>query len=269
MNTEEILRTTAHRPFPLPAGPWVMTQIWHHLLFANWPLPPEMVRPLVPSQLSLDTFEGQAWISIVPFYMTYVRPRGVPSVPGISRFPELNVRTYVSLQGIPGVYFFSLDAGSALVVAAARFMTYLPYFQARMEYRLLGDMMYYRSHRTHSGAPSADFVAAYRPTSAASSTKAGTLDYWLTERYCLYSITRKEHIFRLHIHHRPWSLQLADAELELNTMASASNIPLPSPVERPLLRYAQRQEVLIWPPEVVAPANSAPQETAGEIPPGL
>src|SRR5438874_2709059 len=103
MNTKEILQTVHHRPFPLPGGPWVMTQIWHRLLFAHWPIALDVLRPLVPSELPLDTFEGHCWVSISPFYMTHVRPRGLPSVPRISQFPELNVRTYVIFQDIPGV----------------------------------------------------------------------------------------------------------------------------------------------------------------------
>jgi uncharacterized protein YqjF (DUF2071 family) len=255
MNIKEILQTVHHRPFPLPEGPWVMTQIWHRLLFAHWPLAPEVLRPFVPPELPLDTFEGQCWVSITPFSMTHVRPRGLPPVPRISQFPELNVRTYVILQDIPGVYFFSLDADNAIAVALARFMAYLPYFRAQMTARLINGTVYYCSHRTDAGSPPADFVAAYSPISPIAHAQPNTLDYWLVERYCLYSVSRQRHLFRLPIHHRPWPLQKAQAELTINTMASASHLPLPATT--PLLHYAHRQEVLVWPPQIIVPTVSS------------
>src|SRR6266404_1437981 len=117
-----LLDRTAHRPWPLPSGPWVMAQSWHDLLFAHWPIAPEDMRPLIPAQLELDTFDGQCWVGVVPFWMSGVRARGFPAVPGMSCFPELNVRTYVVCGGKPGVYFFSLDAANRLAVRTARFL---------------------------------------------------------------------------------------------------------------------------------------------------
>ena len=109
-----ILNQTAHRPWPMPTSPWVMTQTWHDLLFAHWPVDGVRLRALVPAEFPLDLYDGQAWLGIVPFRMANVGPRGVPSLPGVSAFPELNVRTYVRVADRPGVYFFSLDAASAL-----------------------------------------------------------------------------------------------------------------------------------------------------------
>src|SRR6478736_184531 len=114
-----ILRQTAHRPWSLPDGPWTMTQTWHDLLFAHWRIRLDVMRPLVPRELEIDTFDGSAWIGVVPFRMSAVRMRGLPPVPGASAFPELNVRTYVRYGGRAGVWFFSLDAESALAVFAA------------------------------------------------------------------------------------------------------------------------------------------------------
>src|SRR5437764_14098290 len=130
MNPRAILQHKAHRTAPMPTGPWIMTQTWHELLFAHWPIAPEKIRPLIPSVFTLDTFEGEAWVGVVPFRMSNVRPRWVPPMPGLSAFPELNVRTYVTIHGIPGVYFFSLDAGNPIAVAAARTVFHLPYFKA-------------------------------------------------------------------------------------------------------------------------------------------
>src|SRR4029434_453282 len=129
----QALRSTSHRPWPLPRGPWIMAQTWHDLLFAHWPIPPEIMRALVPPQLTLDLFDGQCWLGIVPFWMSGVRGRGLPAIPGLSRFPELNVRTYVTLGKKPGVYFFSLDAANIPAVCAARTFYHLPYFYASMK----------------------------------------------------------------------------------------------------------------------------------------
>src|SRR5580700_1193759 len=141
----------AHRPWPLPLGSWVMKQTWHHLPFAHWPLPAERMRPLVPAQLDLDTFDGQCWVAVVPFRMSGIRGRGLPPLPGLSRFPELNVRTYVTYGGKPGVYFFSLDAASRAAVWAARRFYHLPYYHARMETTREGNDVAYHSLRLESG----------------------------------------------------------------------------------------------------------------------
>ncbi len=126
------LKFTAHRPWPLASGPWIIQQTWNDLLFLHWPVPAESLRPLVPSALPLDTFNGQCWVAVAPFHMTGVRPRWTPPLPGLSAFPELNVRTYVNFGGKPGVFFFSLDAGSLIAAQAARMTYHLPYFWARM-----------------------------------------------------------------------------------------------------------------------------------------
>src|SRR5262249_15400018 len=123
----------AHRPWPLPGGPWVLTQTWNDLLFAHWRVAKDRLAALVPPALELDLFDGQAWIGIVPFQMTNVAPRGVPALPWVSEFAELNVRTYVRVRDAPGVYFFSLDAASAVAVKVARTLFHLPYYLAAMD----------------------------------------------------------------------------------------------------------------------------------------
>src|SRR5919204_5477516 len=130
--TRDPTSDTSHRPYPMPAGSWIMAQRWSHLLFAHWPVDIDALRAIVPPSLPLDTFDGAAWLSIVPFYLSHLRPRWLPALPWVSAFPELNVRTYVTLGGKPGIYFFSLDAGSPLAVAGARAIYRLPYFRASM-----------------------------------------------------------------------------------------------------------------------------------------
>src|SRR4051794_11071808 len=127
------LRRTDHRPFPLAPGPWVMGQTWIDLLFAHWPVPEETLRRAVPAGIPIDTFDGSAWIGITPFEVVAAHPRAVPPLPWLSRFPELNVRTYTTIGGRPGIWFFSLDAARALTAAAARATYRLPYRHARME----------------------------------------------------------------------------------------------------------------------------------------
>jgi len=244
VNTTAILKSVDQRPYPLPSGPWIMTQIWHELLFAHWPIAPDALRPLVPSILPLDTFEGQAWVGIVPFHVTYARPRWVPSLPGLSRFTEMNVRTYVTVKGIPGVYFFSLDANNPIDVTVARTVFHLPYFNAVMRSLRVDGSIHYRSRRTHRGAPPAEFEGLYRPIAPVAPSLRGTLEYWLTERYCLYTVVKHDRVYRGDIHHPPWPLQAAELETTRNTMALAHGIHLPD--TPPLLHYAQRQEVLLW-----------------------
>ena len=187
---KRVLEVTAHRPWPLPSGPWTMAQQWCDLLFAHWPIPAAAMRAFVPPALKLDTYDGQAWIGVVPFHMRNVRPRALPAVPWLSHFAELNVRTYVTAAdgSRPGVWFFSLDAANPVAVMLARRFFMLPYFNAAMDVRTVGDAVYYTSRRTHAGAAPAHFMARYRPTGPVYHAAQGTLEQWLTERYALYTI---------------------------------------------------------------------------------
>jgi hypothetical protein len=245
----EIERTTEHRPWPLLPDPWLMTQRWENLLFAHWPLPADALRPLVPAVLELDTYEGQAWVGVVPFDITVFRLRFVPLMPLMSAFLELNVRTYVKFNGKLGVYFFSLDAASLAAVLGARIWFHLPYFEARMTLKHVNGQIHYASHRvrrTYSGAPPADFGAAYRPTGDVMRAETGSLAAWLTERYCLYAVDQHENVLCGEIHHIPWPLQPAEATIAVNTMTMPPGIRLPD--IPPLLHFARRLDVLLWPP---------------------
>jgi uncharacterized protein YqjF (DUF2071 family) len=243
---------TEHRLWPIPSEPWVMRQTWYNLLFAHWPIPAEVMAALIPPQMQLDTYDGLAWVGVVPFGMTNVAPRGVPNVPGLSTFPELNVRTYVKRPAPPdadatvtkpGVYFFSLDAGNPLAVLGARIGFNLPYFNAKMGFTEDNDRIRYHSHRTHSGAKAADFEAEYGPVGEVYTSQPGALDHWLTERYCLYTTSGKR-LYRADIHHLQWPLQPAAAEITTNTMAAAAGIQLPS--QPPLLHFAKRIDMVNW-----------------------
>lgn len=235
------LSSVAHRPWPLPSGSWVMAQTWHDLLFAHWPLGFAALRALVPAQLPLDALDGQCWIGVVPFHMSGIHARGLPPLPGLSRFPELNVRTYVTLDGKPGVYFFSLDAASLPAVWGARALYCLPYFHARMSAQPDGDDIRYDSRRRKARA---EFRGRYRPRGDVRLRNRGSLEHWLSERYCLYTV-HAGRVFRAEIHHQSWPLQDAEAEIEVNTVAAASGVVLPP--SAPLLHFARRLDVLVWP----------------------
>jgi uncharacterized protein YqjF (DUF2071 family) len=217
--------------------------VWWDLLFMHWPVRASELRDWIPPGLELDTFEGEAWLGVVPFRMSGVRPRCVPPLPGISAFLELNVRTYVKAGGKAGVWFFSLDAASRFGVRAARRFFHLPYFDARMSVEEEEGSLRYRSDRTHRGAPAAAFAARYRPTTDIACAGAGNIDHWLTERYCLYTANRQGEVCRGEIHHEPWPLQNAEAELETNTMAAPLDITLSA---SPLLHFARRLDVIAW-----------------------
>lgn len=227
-----------------------MAQVWHDLLFAHWPVSAEVLRRLIPPALTLDTFEGQAWLGVVPFRMSGVRLRGLPGIRRLSAFPELNVRTYVTLGGKPGVYFFSLDASNRLAVTFARRFVFLPYYHARMVARSAGDAIDYRSRRIDPHAPPATFAARYRPTGQNVPPGTEPLATWLTERYCLYAAERRGGIYRCEIHHPRWPLQQAEAELYNNTLTQSLGIALPG--QPPVLSFARRLEVMVWPLRRVA-----------------
>lgn len=243
----DILNEVHHRPWPMPQGPWIMTQTWHDLLFAHWPIDTDMLRPLVPAGFEIDLYEGQAWVGVIPFHMTNVAPRGVPALPWLSAFPEMNVRTYVRVGGHAGVYFFSLDAGNPLAVGAARTLAHLPYFTAEMQVQDTDGWIHYDSRRKRGDAAAAEFVARYRPLGSPAPPIAGTLDHFLTERYCLFTVDSSFHAYRLDIHHPPWPLQRAEAEIDVNTIAEAAGIRLPAMA--PLLHFSRRQDMVAWAPK--------------------
>jgi uncharacterized protein YqjF (DUF2071 family) len=216
-----------------------MGQTWEHLLFAHWAVEPDALRAVVPPELPVDTFDCRAWLGIVPFEIRALRARGTPV--GL-RFPELNVRTYTTIDGCPGIYFFSLDASSRVAVAAARRTYHLPYFHARMAIARDNAAVRYRSRR-----PGRRWHAEYRPTGPAFTAAPGTLEHFLVERYRLYTVHPRRGVLFADIHHPPWSLHPAGARIMENTMA-----PIALPGVEPLLHFSARQDVVVWPPRAAA-----------------
>lgn len=248
-----------HAPLPRQAtGPPVLAMRWHDLLFAHWSLPPEALAPTLPAGLELDTRDGRAWLGVIPFRMSGVRLRGLPPLPGARAFPEANVRTYVRAGDRPGVWFYSLDAASRLAVAAARRWFHLPYVHARMRAAPVvrdggEDGVRYASRRTGARARrsgrAGELICRYAPVGEPFEARPGTLEHWLTERYCLYSAAPGGRLLRGEIRHRPWPLQAAEADFERNDLAAASGLALSD--ERPQLLFARRLDVVACAPRAV------------------
>jgi uncharacterized protein YqjF (DUF2071 family) len=231
-----------HPPSP-PPGPWVMVQRWHDLLFAHWRCPISDLRALIPQPIEIETYDGDAWIGVIPFYMRGVRMRMAPPIPTTANFQELNVRTYVTLDGRPGIWFFSLDCESTLAVLGARVGIYLPYFRATMRMRTGTNGIEYDSQRWSMNGPPAAFSGTYRGLGEDFSPAPGSLDHFLTERYCLYSTDGKR-IYRGDIYHPRWSLQQASAQIDTNTMISAAGVRAIG--NDPLLHFSAFQDVRFW-----------------------
>ena len=219
-----------------------MGQSWVDLLFVHWPVPEVTLRAVVPDAIPIDTYDGSAWLGITPFEIVGAHPRAVPPVPWLSRFPELNVRTYTTIGGRPGIWFFSLDATRVAAVVAARLSYRLPYRHARMAITRSGSRIEYRSRAVGAAAV---LHVEYERAGPVSHPTDGTLEHFLTERYCLYTLDRRDRVRRADIHHPPWPLRPARAEWLDNTMTEPLGIRLPD--RDPLLHYVDRQDVLIWP----------------------
>jgi uncharacterized protein len=239
---QHTLEEVEHRPWPLPESPWLQGQTWCDLLFAHWQVPAEQLRRVMPPTLPLHLYDDRsAWLGITPFVVRGLRFRGTPPLPWVSHFPELNVRTYVELDGTPGIYFFSLDAGRRAAVIAARRLYRLPYFHARMRADRVGERMDYESLRIDSSGPRAEFRGRYWPSGERTDDH---LARWLAERYCAYVVDERQRPLRIDIHHPPWPLQPAEGELDAQGMADQIGITLEG---EPLLHFSARQDTLIWP----------------------
>jgi uncharacterized protein len=241
---EALAPTVRDRPWPIPDRPWAMRMRWCDLLFAHWTVDAAIVRRLIPAGLELDLFDGCAYVGAVPFRMEGVKPRGTPALRGLHAFPELNLRTYVNSAGKPGVWFFSLDAGQKLAVRVARRFFHLPYFDAKFVIGIVNGGVEYSAVRTHRGAPNASFAAKYHPVGATYRSTKGSLDSWLTDRYCLYAADREGRVYRGEIDHAPWPLQHAAAEVGINTLGDWLGIEMKGPPQT--LHFAKSLDVRAW-----------------------
>ena len=228
------------REWAPPRRPWILAQTWCDLLFAHWPVPAAALRSAVPAPLDLDLWEGSAWIGVVPFRMERIRPRGLFALPWLSATPEINVRTYVTFGGKRGIYFLSLHASNPMVVSIARHFFHLRYQRAEMSVRSEGEMVHYASN-----GRGVEFRGSYGPSGDVAPPQPGTLEHWLTARYCFYSV-QKGNVIRGEVDHPEWPLQPATASIETNNMTAPFGIDLPG--EAPLLHFSRRLDVVLWLP---------------------
>jgi uncharacterized protein len=249
-----VLGSDSNRPWPMPDRPWLAYQRWEHILFLHWPVPVEHVRPLVPEGLEIDTFGGSAWVALVPLKMAHIHLRHLPQGGPISNFPELNLRTYVRYRDRPGVWFFSLDAPHPFDVWIGRHVFHLRYELA--EARLGADsaidhLLTFTSTRDTGwegagpGVPPAAFKAQYQPQGSGAPPEPNTLEYFLCERFAMFTRDDAGHFLMGEIHHRPWELFAADAQLTENTVSAASGLTVLGPPASAL--YSPVMENVVWP----------------------
>jgi len=233
---QDIQNSTQHRTSPMPDGEWVMTQKWNHLLYMHYPVSIHTIESYIPDGLELDTFNGEAWISIIPFQIKDMRLRNMPQLPYFHSFSELNVRTYVKRNGVPGIFFFSLDASKRFAVIAARMGT-LPYFYANITMKQQDESIHYTCRRKNNS--NKVFEGEYRPIGEAFYPDVDSLDHWLLERYYLYSY-QNECLYFGGIHHKPLEVYHAEAAISKQHMS-------PFIVGgKPLVHYVTSKRVLFW-----------------------
>ena len=227
---------------------------WHELLFLHWRVPAPALQAQLPRGVELETFDGSAWLGVVPFRMVDTRFRWLPRLPTAYTFPELNLRSYVRVGDRSGVWFWSLDAASRLVVEGARLGFGLPYLRARMQCERIGDEVRYRSERTDRRGPLATFVGRWRPAGPFEPAVVGSLEHWLCERYCLFA-QRRGRLVIGEIAHPPWRLAKAEVHLDVCDMVRLVGVTLD---EAPVSALAAAPlEVVAWSPRVVGVAATA------------
>ena len=232
-----------------PEGSPVMYQSWGNLLFMHWEVPAGALRRHIPRRLEIDTFGGRAYVGLTPFKLWGVRPVFTPPLPWLSEFLEINVRTYVHLDGVPGVWFFSLDANSSVAVTGARTLFRLPYFHSRIEMEEQGAKTVYSTSRDDSTGAAAEFEATWEVKDPRPAAEPGSLDFFLVERYCLYTSDGEDKLYRVRIHHRPWPLRDASLRAHRSSMMEAAGLPKTS--GEPLVHHGGPVDVEVWPLEDV------------------
>ncbi|MDQ8187003.1 DUF2071 domain-containing protein [Pelagicoccus sp. SDUM812002] len=236
MNQHPAFGQTDHRPWAPPERPWVLQQEWLNLLFIHWEIAVEDLRSLIPNELEIDTYDGRAWLAVVPFSMRGVAPRACPKPRAISDFPEINIRTYVIKDGKPGVWFFSLDIPHRLPVWIARRFFHLPYFLSEMSVETRGEKTCYRSVRSDRS-----FDASYHGLEPHAAI-AGSFDLWATERYCFYAESKKGDLYRAEVQHPKWPLMTARCEVHKNSMLDA----FPVGEQHPSILFSKSLSVVAW-----------------------
>jgi uncharacterized protein YqjF (DUF2071 family) len=223
--------------------PWVMAQDWDHLLYLHYRVSAEQISRLLPAELEVEQYDGSAWLSVIPLRIAQVHLRNMVPIPGTADFDELNVRTYVTHRGIPGVYFLSIDASSRLASALARSSFNLPYHTSTMAFESIGGD--YHAVSTRADDPAVRFEAHYRPTGRPVSGAPAALTLALAERYCLYTTGRRGRLLRGDISHLPWTVQEVEATVECNDLLAANGVDVLDP--EPSMAYSEGSVSRCWP----------------------
>ncbi len=238
----------ASRAQPTNPLPWVMFQSWQNLLFMDWQVPADVLRRVVPSKMELDSYGGTTWLTQIPMHMVDVHIRDLPPIPGTATFPEINFRTYVIVNGVPGIVFLSIDADSAFAAWAAETFFKLPYVDAKASFDRDADgTCHLESHRPASSRfKEAQFRGHYRPTGSPKPAAPGSLDEWLTARLHMFVQLDDGIVLRGDIHHPPWQIQTVEATIEQNTIPQAGGLDV-DPRAPDRIAYAERTDTLCWP----------------------
>jgi hypothetical protein len=259
-----LLYAVEHRPWMPPDGQWLLSESWNDMLLAHFPIAPPVLRRLVPEAMTLDLYDGTAWLTISPLCITHMRPSGVPPMPGLSYFPRVNVRTCVTMKGErgedkPGLYYFSVDAANLSAVWFARIWFRMEYWHAKIKMsgatvaarRPEGSSVFFISGRLHgpkAAGGAARLELAYTPEGSPAPARRGSLDEFLNERYCVYSEHRGK-CYRIEMHHQPWLLQPARVQMGANSLGAPLGLELPA--EPALCHFSRAQKMLVWAPERV------------------
>jgi hypothetical protein len=256
-----LLYSVGHRPWLPPDGQWLLSQSWNDLLFAHYAIDPATLRRLIPEELTLELYDGAAWLTLSPFSTSHMRPSGIPPLPGLSFFSQINLRTYVTMDGKPGLYYFSVDAANLTAVWCARIFFRMQYWHSKIQVSgatiqaraATEPTIHFRASRLHGPVAAngpAKLDVSYAPEGEAERARRGSLDEFLTERYCVYSWDRGK-FYRIEAHHQPWALQRVGVEFRANSIADPLGLALP--MKPDLCHFSRSLKMLAWAPERIHP----------------
>jgi hypothetical protein len=254
-----LLYSVDHRPWLPPDAHWLLSQSCNDLLFAHFAIDPPTLRRLVPDALTLDLYDGVAWLTVSPSSISHMRPSGIPALPGLSFFQQVNLRTYVTVQGKPGLYYFSVDTGSLSAVWFARVFFRMQYWHSGIQIsgatlqarKPETPTIHFRSSRLHGPAAiegSAKFEVEYAPEGEPRLARRGSLDEFLVERYCVYSLNRRR-LYRTEVHHQPWPLQPVRVKIRANSLAEPFGLELP--IVPDVCHFSRSLKMLVWAPQSI------------------
>jgi len=244
------VREDGHLPFPMPNRSFALSQEWRDLTFMHWKVDPKRLKPHLPDGLEIDFFQGDAYVGVIPFVMKNVRPKSLPSVPGISTFAEFNIRTYVVKDGQPGVFFLTLDAKSLMTCFYAPRAYGLAYRYAKAKVKKQGETLHWHSRRTSDGV---QLIGSSTPSGSIQTADSATLEHFLFERYCLYT-EHKGCLRRAYVYHQPWNFHEAEVNLETNSLLESYDMGL-DVLAPDLVHYSKGLPVKTWSIEVAERIN--------------